>query len=64
MSTSNVANSDGFDTSRRDFLKTAAVAAGSFIIGTYVSFPDVANAQRRLSRGPYDPNRVPENRRR
>jgi isoquinoline 1-oxidoreductase beta subunit len=55
MSTSNVTSSDAFIASRRDFLKTAAVAAGSFIIGTYISFPGAANAQ---SGAPpvYDPN--------
>ena len=55
MSTSNITSSDAFIASRRDFLKTAAVAAGSFIIGTYISFPGAANAQ---SGAPpvYDPN--------
>jgi isoquinoline 1-oxidoreductase subunit beta len=55
MSASNITSSDAFIASRRDFLKTAAVAAGSFIIGTYISFPGAANAQ---SGAPpvYDPN--------
>lgn len=56
MSTSNFSNSGAVDNSRRDFLKSAAAAAGAFIIGTYVSFPDVAGAQGGFPQGPYDPN--------
>ena len=55
MSTSNITSSDAFIASRRDFLKTAAVAAGSFIIGTYISFPSAANAQTGAP-PVYDPN--------
>lgn len=56
MSTSNLANVGARDASRREFLKSAAVAAGAFIIGAYVSFPDVAAAQGGIPQGPYDPN--------
>lgn len=56
MGTSNVIHSDEFSASRRDFLKTAAVAAGSFIIGTYISFPGAAHAQPGGSPAVYDPN--------
>ena len=56
MSTSSFSNSGAVDNSRRDFLKSAAAAAGAFIIGTYVSFPDVAGAQDGFPQGPYDPN--------
>jgi isoquinoline 1-oxidoreductase subunit beta len=56
MSTSNLANPAAFDASRRDFLKSAAVAAGAFILGTYVAFPEIANAQGGAPQGPYDPN--------
>ena len=59
MSTSNLANpaaQEAFDASRRDFLKSAAVAAGAFVLGTYVAFPDFANAQGGAPQGPYDPN--------
>ena len=59
MSTSNLANPaapTNFDASRRDFLKSAAVAAGAFILGTYVAFPEIASAQGGAPQGPYDPN--------
>ena len=42
--------------SRRDFLKSAAVAAGAFILGTYVAFPEITSAQGGAPQGPYDPN--------
>ncbi|MGH9746802.1 MAG: molybdopterin cofactor-binding domain-containing protein [Candidatus Acidiferrales bacterium] len=56
MSTSNLANAAAFDASRRDFLKSAAVATGAFLLGAYVSFPDAAGAQGGAPQGPYDPN--------
>jgi isoquinoline 1-oxidoreductase beta subunit len=56
MSTSNVTNSDAFNASRRDFLKSAVVAAGSFIIGTYISFPGATSAQHGGPPAVYDPN--------
>ena len=59
MSTSNLANpaaSAHFEASRRDFLKSAAVAAGAFVLGTYVAFPEIASAQGGAPQGPYDPN--------
>src|SRR5579862_1926196 len=59
MSTSNLANPAAaahFEASRRDFLKSAAVAAGAFVLGTYVAFPEIASAQGEAPQGPYDPN--------
>jgi len=56
MSTSNLANPVAFDASRRDFLKSAAVAAGAFILGTYVAFPEITSAQGGAAQAPYDPN--------
>jgi len=56
MSTSNLTSSAAFDASRRDFLKTAATAAGAFILGAYVSFPDAASAQSGPPQGIFDPN--------
>ena len=56
MSTSNPANPATFDASRRDFLKSAAVAAGAFLLGAYVAFPEAAGAQNGFPQGPYDPN--------
>jgi isoquinoline 1-oxidoreductase beta subunit len=56
MSASNPTSSAAFDASRRDFLKTAAVAAGAFVLGAYVAFPDAAGAQNGFPQGPYDPN--------
>ena len=59
MSTSNLANPaapPAFDASRRDFLKSAAVVAGAFILGTYVAFPEFVGAQGGAPQGPYDPN--------
>src|ERR1700752_1912780 len=59
MSASNLATPAApahFDASRRDFLKSAAVAAGAFVLGAYVAFPDFANAQGGAPQGPYDPN--------
>jgi isoquinoline 1-oxidoreductase beta subunit len=56
MSASNPTRSAAFDASRRDFLKTAAVAAGAFVLGAYVAFPDAAGAQNGFPQGPYDPN--------
>jgi isoquinoline 1-oxidoreductase beta subunit len=52
----NPASPAAFDTSRRDFLKSAAVAAGAFILGTYVAFPEITSAQGGAPQGPYDPN--------
>lgn len=56
MSTSNPANPATFDASRRDFLKSAAAAAGVFLLGAYVAFPEAAGAQNGFPQGPYDPN--------
>jgi isoquinoline 1-oxidoreductase beta subunit len=57
MSASNIPHSDAFNGSRRDFLKTAAAAAGSFIIGAYIPFPRVAGAQEGAPPpAVYDPN--------
>ena len=56
MSTSNPANPATFDASRRDFLKSAAAAAGVFLLGTHVAFPEAAGAQNGFPQGPYDPN--------
>jgi isoquinoline 1-oxidoreductase beta subunit len=56
MSTSNLANPTAFDASRRDFLKSAAVTTGAFILGTYVAFPDATSAQGGAAQAPYDPN--------
>lgn len=56
MSTSNPVNPATFDASRRDFLKSAAAAAGVFLLGAYVAFPEAAGAQNGFPQGPYDPN--------
>jgi len=56
MNASNPANPATFDASRRDFLKSAAVAAGAFLLGAYVAFPEAAGAQNGFPQGPYDPN--------
>src|SRR6202021_413058 len=59
MSTSNLANPAApaaVEASVRDFLKSAAVAAGAFILGTYVAFTEIGNAQGGAPQGPYDPN--------
>ena len=56
MSTSNPANPATFDASRRDFLKSAAAAAGVFLLGAHVAFPEAAGAQNGFPQGPYDPN--------
>src|ERR1700690_1170489 len=56
MSTSNLTSSTAFDSSRRDFLKTAATAAGAFILGAYVSFPNATAAQSGAPQGIFDPN--------
>jgi len=42
--------------SRRDFLKSSALAAGTFLLGAYIPFPDLASAQADGPAGPYDPN--------
>ena len=56
MSASNLAKPHAFDPSRREFLKSAAVAAGAFILGSYVPFQNRAVAQGGPAQGVFDPN--------
>jgi isoquinoline 1-oxidoreductase beta subunit len=42
--------------SRRHFLKSSAIAAGTFLLGAYIPFPEFASAQGQNPDGVFDPN--------